>query len=53
MEQYLYVIIIVTSIFLCPFCFLSWEISVLPKLKTFLKKKNDNTNELNETFLDN
>jgi len=53
MEQYLYVIIIVTSIFLCPFCFLSWEISVLPKLKIFFKKKDNISNELNETLVDN
>jgi len=52
MDQYLYVLIIAMSIFFCPFCFISWEISVLPKLKKCFKKK-ENNNNLNESLIDN
>ena len=56
MDYYIYVIIITFGIFYCPFCFLSWEISVIPKLhKCFEKKKNNENNEnnLNENLIDN
>ena len=54
MEQYVYVIIIVGGLFICPFSFLSWEISVLPRLqKCFEKKTKNNENNLNENLIDN
>ena len=54
MEYYIYVIIITFGIFFCPFCFLTWEISILPKLqKCFEKKTKNNENNLNETLIDN
>lgn len=52
MEQYLYAMIIAGSIFLCPMCFLNFEIHILPKLRNCFKKKN-NINELNEKLIDN
>ena len=54
MDQYLYVLIIACIIFLCPFCFLSFEINILPKLqKCFEKKTKNNENNLSENFIDN
>lgn len=56
MEQYIYVIIICSSIFLCPFCFLSFEINICPKIQGFFektKKIDNNENNLNENLIEN
>ena len=66
MDQYLYVLIIAMGIFLCPFCFLNFEINILPKIKKCFEKKpknnennvnngnnENNENNLNENLIDN
>ena len=55
MEHYIYVIIICTSIFFCPFCFLSFEINICPKVKCFFEKTKtqNNENNLNENLIEN
>lgn len=52
MDYYIYVIIIF-GIFCCPFCFLSWEIIVVPKLQKCFEKKSNNENNLNENLINN
>tara|TARA_B100001094_G_scaffold159693_1_gene154554 strand:- start:170 stop:343 length:174 start_codon:yes stop_codon:yes gene_type:complete len=57
MDYYIYVIIITFGIFFCPFCFLTWEISIVPKLQKCFEKKpknnENNENNLNENLIDN
>tara|TARA_B100001094_G_scaffold332918_1_gene407293 strand:- start:1697 stop:1849 length:153 start_codon:yes stop_codon:yes gene_type:complete len=50
MDEYIYVVIIALSLFLCPFAFLSFEISILPKIIKCFQKKN---NELDEVLINN